>query len=116
MNEKEDLKAVEIPTNGGCEIPVGVSTFSGNPSTPLASKETKDFPLTFGQKAVGLTFNPSGDQAVTEAKVVCASAIDQMNNLREGVPQCERSRLASIAITKLQEAQMWMVKAITWKD
>jgi hypothetical protein len=28
----------------------------------------------------------------------------------------ERSRLASVAITEAQTAQMWAVKAITWKD
>ena len=43
---------------------------------------------TFGEKAVGLSFNPSGDDAV--------------------------ARRASVAITEAQTAQMWAVKAITW--
>ena len=44
--------------------------------------------LTFGEKAVGLSFNPSG----------------------------ERRRMLSIAITEAQTAQMWAVKAATWSD
>jgi hypothetical protein len=68
-----------------------------------------------GQKAVGLSFNPSGDDAVTRCKQIFADAIDQMSELRlAGTP--EQARLASIAITEAQGAQMWAVKALTWKD
>lgn len=72
---------------------------------------------TFGQKAVGLSFNPSNDDAVGQAKQTIANLIDQMNDLRnnQGSTQ-EQRRLASIAITDLQGAQMWAVKALTWKD
>jgi len=28
----------------------------------------------------------------------------------------ETKRLCSVAITELQTAQMWVVKALTWKD
>ncbi|MCF0074004.1 hypothetical protein LZD49_26215 [Dyadobacter sp. CY261] len=69
----------------------------------------------FGQKAVGLSFNPSGDDAVSKAKQIFADAIDQLNELRNtGTPEVKR--LASIAITETQSAQMWAVKALTWKD
>jgi len=71
--------------------------------------------LTFGQKAVGLTFNPSGDEMVLKAKQLLADAIDLLNNLR-GSERSEQARLCSVAITELQGAQMWAVKAITWKD
>lgn len=72
---------------------------------------------TFGEKAVGLTFNPSGDPSVHSAKKCMAIAIDFMNDFRERSGNSpEHRRLASIAITELQGAQMWMVKAITWKD
>lgn len=72
---------------------------------------------TFGQKAVGLSFNPSGDDAVGTAKQTYANIIDQMNSLRNN-PEAsgEQKRLASIAITEAQGAQMWAVKALTWKD
>lgn len=72
--------------------------------------------LTFGQKAVGLTFNPSGDDAVGAAKQTFADAIDQLNDLRETTALGEVKRLCSVAITEAQTAQMWAVKAITWKE
>ena len=71
---------------------------------------------TFGQKAVGLSFNPSGDDAVAQCKQRFADAIDQMNDLRNSTPSNEAARTASIAITELQTAQIWAVKALTWKD
>ena len=72
--------------------------------------------LTFGQKAVGLNFNPSGDDAVGQCKLGYADRIDQLNNLRATNESSEVKRLCSIAITEAQAAQMWAVKAITWKD
>lgn len=71
--------------------------------------------LTYGQRAVGLTFNPSGDSTVAEIKAVFAIAIDQMNELRNRSADIEVKRLAAIAITEAQGAQMWAVKAATWK-
>lgn len=72
--------------------------------------------LTFGQKAVGLTFNPSGDDAVGKVKQIFADAIDQMNELKNTTTSGEVKRMCSVAITEAQTAQMWAVKAITWKD
>ena len=71
---------------------------------------------TFGQKAVGLAFNPSGDDAVAKCKQIFADAIDQMNDLRNSTTSNEVKRMASVAITETQTAQMWAVKAITWKE
>ena len=70
---------------------------------------------TFGQKAVGLSFNPSNDDAVTRCKQTFANAIDQLHQLRETTENPEVKRLASVAITEAQGAQMWAVKALTWK-
>lgn len=73
--------------------------------------------LTFGEKAVGLTFNPSGSPAVNACKVAFAAIIDQMNDLRNSTGSSpEIARMCSIAITEAQTAQMWAVKAITWKN
>lgn len=71
--------------------------------------------LTYGQKAVGLTFNPSGDALVQAVKQGYANIIDDLANLREQASDPEKKRLCSIAITEAQTAQMWAVKAITWK-
>lgn len=73
-------------------------------------------PQTFGQKAVGLSFNPSNDNEVDKCKRLYAAVIDQLNNLRNSTSSGEVKRLTSAAITEAQGAQMWAVKAITWKD
>jgi hypothetical protein len=70
---------------------------------------------TFGEKAVGFSFNPSGDDSVAQCKALFAACIDTMNNLREFHNNPEVKRMASIAITEAQTAQMWAVKALTWR-
>lgn len=72
--------------------------------------------LTFGQRAVGLTFNPGNNQEVDNVKRLYADIIDGLDTLRnlEGASP-EVKRLCSVAITEAQTAQMWAVKAITWK-
>jgi hypothetical protein len=73
--------------------------------------------LTFGQRAVGYTFNPSGDKDVAEIKRLYGVIIDMVNELRNESPyDKEKQRLCSIAITEAQAAQMWAVKAITWRE
>jgi hypothetical protein len=42
--------------------------------------------------------------------------IDRMHSLRNTTESNEQKRLASVAITEMQGAQMWAVKALTWKD
>lgn len=76
--------------------------------------------LTFGQKAVGLSFNPSGQVDVVRVKTLCAELIDLLNNKRvelgqgnENVKQAARH--LSIAITDVETAQMRAVKALTWE-
>ena len=72
--------------------------------------------LTYGEKAVGLTFNPSNDDAVAQCKAEFARVLDRMNDLRYSTNSSpEIERMCSIAITEAQTAQMWAVKAITWK-
>lgn len=75
--------------------------------------------LTFGEKAVGLTFNPSNDTDVATVKRQFAAVIDMLDELRRTAGAANRGemgRLASIAITEAQTAQMRAVKALTWKD
>lgn len=71
--------------------------------------------MTFGEKAVGLAFNPSNDDAVAQCKAEFARVIDRMHDLRNSTDNVEIKRMASVAITEAQTAQMWAVKAITWK-
>ena len=71
---------------------------------------------TYGEKAVGVTFNPSGDEYVNDVKKLYARLIDLCDQLRTESASGERKRLFSVAITEAQAAQMWTVKAITWRD
>lgn len=72
-------------------------------------------PQSFGEKAVGLSFNPSGDDAVAACKREFAAVIDRMRALCNVSADLEVKRMASVAITEAQTAQMWAVKAITWR-
>jgi hypothetical protein len=73
-------------------------------------------PLTYGEKAVGLTFNPSGDPNVDRLKRCYAEIIDICNSFREKTQSPESWGLFCAAITEAQGAQMWAVKAVTWRD
>ena len=70
--------------------------------------------MTFGEKAVGLSFNLSANPAVETIKINVAEFIDQMHELRNTTSDPEVKRMASVAITEAQTAQMWAEKAITW--
>ena len=75
---------------------------------------------TFGEKAVGLSFNPSGDPTVNRLKVLYAEIIDILHfgedDAKDGRRGPEQPKLYRTAITQAQGAQMWAVKAVTWKD
>ena len=71
--------------------------------------------MTFGEMAVGLTFNPSNDEHVQAIKEAYAAIIDALNGLRNASVNYETKRMLSIAITEAQTSQMWAVKAITWQ-
>lgn len=77
------------------------------PSTQIA--------ISYGEKAVGLDFNPGGSDDVTETKRAFAGIIDKLAKLRSETENVEKKRLYSVAITEAQTSQMWAVKAITWK-
>jgi hypothetical protein len=82
----------------------------------MESDTVPNRPLSFGEKAVGITFNPGQSHEVHKCKKEFADVIDRMNYLREQSFDPEVKRMASIAITEAQTAQMWAVKAITWKQ
>ncbi len=78
--------------------------------------EEEKKPLTYGEKAVGITFNPSSNPEVDLVKWYYAAVIDQLNAARQVAWPGEKGRLLSIAITEAQTAQMWAVKAITRQE
>lgn len=72
--------------------------------------------LTYGQKLVNINFNLAELESVCICKKNIATVIDLLNDLREKTESPETKRICSIAITELQGAQMWSVKALTWSD
>jgi hypothetical protein len=70
---------------------------------------------TYGERAVGLSFNPSDDKDVERIKKLYAEIIDFCHNAQKDAT-AGKSRLFAIAITEAQGAQMWAVKAITWSS
>ena len=76
--------------------------------------ELQNRPFTFGEKACGVNFNPGGDPTVAQIKEDFAALVDSLNGVREVCNNGEKARMLSIAITELQTAQMWAVKAVTW--
>lgn len=85
----------------------------------MEAENTTQRPLTFGEKAVGLRFNPSGMSEVDKCKKGFADLIDQLNDFRNDPNpslSSEAKRHASIAITEMENAQMRAVKALTWVD
>lgn len=71
--------------------------------------------MTYGEKAVGLTFNPSNDPTVDKVKKLYAEIIDICNTARTEAGQGEKARHLSVAITDAEAAQMRAVKGITYK-
>lgn len=73
--------------------------------------------LTFGEKAVGLTFNPSGDEKVTKVKRLYAEIIDTLTDgdLDNGATGFA-GRILGRAINDAIVAQMLAVKFLTWKE
>lgn len=79
--------------------------------------------LTFGQKAVGLTFNPSGDEKVPKAKQLCADLIDLVEEHKnastdngKAMSSWASSVFRTAAFNAIITAQMAVVKFLTWKD
>jgi hypothetical protein len=70
--------------------------------------------LTFGEMACGVSFNTGNDPTVAQIKADFAAIVDNLNGVREVCNNGEKRRMLSLAITDLQTAQMWAVKAVTW--
>lgn len=72
--------------------------------------------LTFGEKLVGLTFNPSGDANVNRAKELCAELADLLNQNAD--PNSDRPLcrlLFDKAVGDILDAQMNVVKVLTFQ-
>lgn len=71
---------------------------------------------TLGEKRVRVGFNPSGEDRVSEIKLLTAKLIDISHTLQKeaiDANDMEHARVAAIAMTSYEEAAMWAVKAAT---
>jgi hypothetical protein len=84
-------------------------------------EDQKQNELTFGQKLVGLNFNPSGDPKVQRAKELCAELADLVNqSFYEGeqdqIKLHLRHQLFDHTIGEILNAQMNVVKVLTFRN
>lgn len=89
----------------------------------LEDLKPKTLELTFGQKAVGFTFNPSGDPRVAQAKQLIADAIDLLEEVHRektdnGAASSTwfRNVFRTEAFNQLVNASSSLVKYLTWQD
>jgi len=84
----------------------------------LHTEETKT-ELSFGEKLVGLNFNPSNDDKVSKAKMLCAELADLVNdeflNREESKVTYLSESLFVHTIGEILNAQMNVVKLLTLK-
>lgn len=72
--------------------------------------------MTYGEKMVGLNFNPGGDAKVTDLKKLFAEIVDICaDELADLTDNNEASLIWREAIMRSLDAQMWTVKAATWR-
>ena len=96
----------------------GLLPESQSPSGLQDSGATRQ--LTFGEKLVGLNFNPSNYDAVSKAKRLCADLADLLHNeTMRGNSESEitglQHNLYNHAIGEILNAQMNVVKVLTLK-
>jgi hypothetical protein len=74
--------------------------------------------LSFGEKLVGYTFNPSGDAKVQRAKELCSQLADLVHNHHNGNENASflEVKLYQHTIGEILNAQMNAVKVLTFKD
>jgi hypothetical protein len=73
--------------------------------------------MTRGEYRVGIDFNPSADDRVGSIKRAAADLIDLVGAIPDGTDRggaaTEVARCKALAMTAIEEAAMWAVKAAT---
>lgn len=67
--------------------------------------------MTKGEYRVGITFNPSNNDQVARIKRAAADLIDLIQEIP--MRDAEIERLRALAVTDVESAAMWAVKAAT---
>ena len=82
----------------------------------LVQEPQADRELTFGEKLVGLTFNPSGDPKVQRVKELCAELADLLHeDYRASESSLIKAQLYNHTVGQILNAQMNVVKVLTLK-
>lgn len=114
MSEEEKINETPVQPNGGQvlgEEPVVVQ------ETPIDMSKVS---LTSrGEKIVGINFNPSANSEVDTVKRACAFLIDTIEkhreeNIQHGTLTADREFLMNHALGEILNAQMNVVKVITF--
>ena len=97
-----------------------MSILKDDPNFGRPTSEASTLPpqLSFGEKLVGLTFNPSNDDKVSKAKRLCADLADLLHEeMYKGNGEVTelQSRLYNHTIGEILNAQMNVVKVLTLK-
>ena len=73
--------------------------------------------MTLGEYRVGISFNPSNSSSVDKLKRLAADFIDAVDMIEDSSMDpkrdSERARLKALAMTHIEDAAMWAVKATT---
>lgn len=78
-------------------------------------EKTTEQELTFGQQIIDVSFNPSGMLEVDTTKMMCAGLIDALANSFDNQQIAPmHGKIIDHAIMKIVEAQMAVVKALTF--
>jgi hypothetical protein len=78
-------------------------------------EKTTEQELTFGQQIIGVSFNPSSMPEVDTTKMMCAGLIDALANSFDNQQIAPmHGKIVDAAIIKIVEAQMMVVKALTF--
>jgi hypothetical protein len=80
------------------------------------NEDTMPDPQTRGEYRVGISFNPGGRDDVNELKRAAADLIDLIDRIEcpnDPAYGAEVARLKALAMTHVEDAAMWAVKAAT---
>ena len=71
--------------------------------------------MTLGEYRVGISFNPGGNEMVNKIKRAAADLIDLIETIDHDNQHTrgEVARLKALAMTHIEDAAMWAVKAAT---
>ena len=133
MNSNKDTQLVVSTLEGDMKISKKDYVIKGvngefYPCKPDVFEKTYDVveiverPQTFGEKAVGITFNPSSSDEVHEAKMLAAKQIDLLEKAHIKLTNDSantswvRNVFRTQAFNLLVSAQMALVKYLTWKE